>query len=59
MPADARVENRGASRRDLMAQRYHLFDRRAALNQIDHRQAKNDDEITAHGLAHLANNFDR
>ena len=59
MPAYSCVENRGAGRRDLMAQCDYFFNRRAAFNQINHGQAKDDDEIAADRLAHLPNNLNR
>ena len=57
MPADTCVENCGPSRCNFMAQCDHFFDRRAAFNQINHRQAKDDDELKADRLSHLPDNL--
>ena len=57
MPADTSIENCGTGLRNLMAQCDHLLDRRAAFHQINHRQAKDDDEVTANRLAHLSDNL--
>ena len=57
VPADAGVDNSGTCLLDGFAQGYDLIPGLAALNEVQHRQPIDNDEVRPHGFAHPANNF--
>ena len=59
MPADAGVDQRGAGGFDGLGQHHHLVPGLAVGNQVEHRQAVNDDEIWPHRRAHAPHDLDR
>ena len=59
VPADARVDQRCAGGFDGLSQRHNFVPGAAPLNKIEHRQAKNDDEIFPASRAHRAYRFNR
>lgn len=59
MPADAGVEDGGARRLYGLGQLHDLFRRRAALDQVQHRQAIDDDEVGADAFARAAHDLER
>ena len=59
VPANAGVDDVGAASGHGLAQGDDLVPRAAAGHQVDHRQAVNDDEVLANGLAHAADDLHR
>ena len=59
VPADPRIDDRGARRFDLLGERHDLVPGLAIWNEVDHRQAIDQDEVGAHGLAHTRHDVDR
>ncbi len=59
VPADAGVDDRGAGRLDRLRERDHLVPRAAALDQVEHRQPVDDDEVRADRGARAAHDLDR
>ncbi len=59
VPADAGVEDGGARRLDGLGQLHHLFRRRAALDQVQHRQAVDDDEVGADACTDATHDLER
>ncbi len=59
MPADASVDDAGAGRFDRLGQRHDLAPVLAALDQIEHRQPVDDDEVAPDRGARAADDFDR
>ncbi len=59
VPADAGVDDGRAGGLDGLGQLDHFFKRRATIDQVQHGQAVDDDEVGAHGFAHLAHDLDR
>jgi hypothetical protein len=51
VPPDAGVDDRGARRLDRLGQRHDLVPRAAAVDEIEHRQPENDDEVSTDRLA--------
>ncbi|MNO62475.1 hypothetical protein D3C76_531500 [compost metagenome] len=58
VPADAGVDQRRPSLLDGLGQQLDFVPVAAALDQVEHRQTENDDEVRAHGRAHLADDLD-
>ncbi|MNK95437.1 hypothetical protein D3C87_1156730 [compost metagenome] len=59
VPADAGVEDGGARRLDGLGQLHHFVGGRAALDQVQHRQAVDDDEVGADFLARATHDLER
>ncbi len=59
MPADTGVDQRGASFFYSFAQLDHLLPAATFVNQIEHRQAVNNDELRPDTLADAADNLNR
>ncbi len=59
VPTNAGIDDGGPCRLDGAGQLDHLVQRRAAFDQIQHRQAIDDDEVRADRLAHTAHDLER
>ena len=59
VPADAGVDDGGAGLLDGLGQGHDLVPGAAALDQVEHGQAVDDDEVRAHGLANAADDLHR
>ena len=59
MPTDASVDDRGTGFLDRFRQHHYFFPTLSVRNQIQHRQAIDDDEILAHRFAHAGDDFHR
>ena len=59
VPADAGVQDGGARCLDGLGELYHLGQRGAALHQVEHGQAVDDDEVRTHPLARAPHDLDR
>ena len=59
VPTDAGIDQRGARLLDGLGQLHHLFPDTAAFDEVEHRQAIDDDEVTAHRFAHAAHDLHR
>ena len=59
VPADAGIDERGSRRFDLLRQIDHFGPGTAALHQIEHAEAVDDDELRSHGRARLADDLQR
>ncbi len=59
MPADAAVDESGASGLDGLGQQHNFVPTAAIRDQVDDGQPVNQDEVGANGLARAADNFDR
>ncbi len=59
MPADTGVDDRRAGLFDGLGQLDDFLPGAAALHQVEHRQAKNDDEVRSYRLAHPSYDFHR
>ena len=58
MPADAGVDDGGAGLLYGLGQLHDFFPRAAVRNQVNHRQAVDDDEVAADGLTRAADDLD-
>ena len=58
MPSNARVDDAGARFFDGLAQTNNLFPGRAVLDQIEHRESIDDDEVIADGLSGSSDDLD-
>jgi len=58
MPANAGIDDGGASLFHFLRQMDHLLPGTALVHQVDHGQPVDDDEILAHGLADAAENLE-
>ncbi len=59
VPTDTGVDEGGAGLLDGLGQQDDFVPGAAAFHQVEHRQAIDDDEVRAHGLAHAADDFHR
>ena len=59
MPANAGVQNADTGRLQGLGQLQHFFMGRAAFNQVEHGETKNDDEIWTHFGTGSAYDFQR
>ena len=59
MPADTGVDDRRAGLFDGLGQLHDFFPDAAAFHQVEHRQAEDDNEVRAYGLAYTAHDFHR
>ncbi len=59
VPADTGVDDRRTRLLDGLGQQHDFVPGTAALDQIEHRQTENDDEVRANGLTHPTDNFHR
>ena len=57
MPPDARVDDGCTRLLNLLGEQHNLFPRATILNQVEHRQAINDDEVAPHRFAGTSNDF--
>jgi hypothetical protein len=58
VPADAGVDDRGAGRLDGLGELHDFVPGAAVLDQVEHRQAEDDDEVGADLLARAAHDLD-
>src|SRR5690606_34935645 len=59
VPTDAGIDDAGARGFDGLGQRHDIIPRLAALDQVEHREPVDDDEIAAHRFARAAHDLDR
>ena len=59
MPADAGVDDRGASSLDRLGQCHHLVPGGTIRDQVDHRQPENQNKVRTHRFAAAADNLHR
>ena len=59
MPADAGIDDAGSGRLDGLGQRHDFIPLLAALDQVEHRQAIDDDEVATDRLARAPHDLDR
>ncbi|TYZ60370.1 hypothetical protein PybrP1_001342, partial [[Pythium] brassicae (nom. inval.)] len=59
VPANARVDDRRAGALDRLRELHDLVPRAAFLDQVEHREPVDDDEVVAHSRAHGLDDLDR
>jgi hypothetical protein len=59
VPADAGIDDGGAGALDRLGQLHDFFPRAAVGDQVDHRQAVDDDEVAADGFARALDDLHR
>jgi len=57
VPADAAVDQRGAGGLDRLRELHHLLEARAVLDQVEHRQPEDDDELAPQAFARAAHDL--